>query len=50
MQVRNALPGAKHVIRKNDPRYALIDEAAFKSKNLSNAALYEIRQSFILDV
>jgi putative transposase len=37
----------QHVIGKHDPRYALIDEAAFKSKNLYNAALYEIRQSFI---
>jgi putative transposase len=37
----------QHVINKNDPRYAVIDEAAFKSKNLYNAALYEIRQSFI---
>jgi putative transposase len=37
----------QHVIHRNDPRYALIDEAAFKSKNLYNAALYEIRQSFI---
>ena len=37
----------QHVIDKNDPRYAMIDEAAFKSKNLYNAALYEIRQSFI---
>lgn len=37
----------QHVIDKNDPRYVVIDEAAFKSKNLYNAALYEIRQSFI---
>ncbi len=37
----------QHVIDRNDPRYAIIDEAAFKSKNLYNAALYEIRQSFI---
>ncbi|WP_040442144.1 hypothetical protein [Ktedonobacter racemifer] len=37
----------QHVIDKRDPRYAIIDEAAFKSKNLYNAALYEIRQSFI---
>ena len=33
----------KHVIRKSDPRFALIDRAAFASKNLYNAALYEIR-------
>ena len=37
----------QHVIGRNDPRYIMIDEAAFKSKNLYNAALYEIRQAFI---
>lgn len=37
----------QHVIRKNDPRYQLIDDAAFQSKNLYNAALYELRQSYI---
>ena len=37
----------RHVIDRSDPRFAMIDEAAFKSKNLYNAALYEIRQSFI---
>ena len=37
----------QHVISKRDPRYAAIDAAAFASKNLYNAALYEIRQSFI---
>ena len=37
----------QHVISKSDPRYGLIDKAAFASKNLYNAALYEIRQSFI---
>ncbi len=37
----------QHVIDRNYPRYSVIDEAAFKSKNLYNAALYEIRQSFI---
>ncbi len=37
----------KHVISKSDPRYATIDKAAFASKNLYNAALYEIRQHFI---
>jgi putative transposase len=31
----------------NDSRYAKIDVACFASKNLYNAALYEIRQSFI---
>src|SRR5215472_4535275 len=37
----------QHVISKHDPRYSVIDEAAFKSKNLYNAALYEIRQAYI---
>ncbi|GAC1465119.1 MAG: hypothetical protein PVS3B1_14170 [Ktedonobacteraceae bacterium] len=37
----------QHCIDKNDLRYAVIDEAAFKSKNLYNAALYEVRQSYI---
>ena len=37
----------QHVISKSDPRFAVIDAAAFKSKNLYNAALYEMRQAFI---
>ena len=37
----------QHVIERNDPRFALIDEAAFLSKNLYNAALYMVRQAFI---
>src|SRR5215471_6034595 len=37
----------QYVIDRNDPRYAAIDEAAFKSKNLYNAGNYEIRQSYI---
>ena len=37
----------QHVINRSDPRYSVIDGAAFKSKNLYNAALYEIRQAFI---
>ena len=37
----------QHVIKRSDPRYAVIDEAAFKSKNLYNAGLYEMRQAFI---
>jgi IS605 OrfB family transposase len=37
----------KHVIRKTDARFAFIDRASFASKNLYNAALYEIRQHFI---
>lgn len=37
----------QHVISKSDPRYAAIDAAAFASKNLYNAANYELRQVFI---
>ncbi len=37
----------QHVISRRDPRYAVLDEAAFKSKNLYNAANYEYRQAFI---
>jgi len=37
----------QHVIDRDDPRFAVIDAAAFKSKNLYNAALYEVRQSYI---
>jgi putative transposase len=37
----------QHVIGRTDPRYAAIDAAAFASKNLYNAALYEMRQAFI---
>jgi putative transposase len=37
----------QHAIDRKDPRYKLIDDVAFKSKNLYNAILYEVRQSFI---
>lgn len=37
----------QHCIDRRDPRYAAIDSAAFKSKNLYNTALYEMRQVFI---
>jgi putative transposase len=37
----------QHVIKRSDPRYRVIDEAAFKSKNLYNAANYLYRQAFI---
>lgn len=39
----------QHVIKHNDPRYAIIDAAAFASKNLYNAANYEIRQAYIFE-
>jgi putative transposase len=37
----------RHVIKRADPRFTLIDRAAFASKNLYNAANYVVRQSFI---
>ena len=47
-EVKKMLLVEKYVIDQNDSRYAAIDEAAFKSKNLYNAGNYEIRQSYIL--
>ncbi len=37
----------QHVIKCTDSRYQAIDAAAFASKNLYNAALYAMRQTFI---
>ena len=37
----------QHILSKNDPSYEVIDQAAFASKNLWNAANYVVRQSFI---
>lgn len=37
----------QHRIRKDDPRFALIDQATFASKNLYNQATYQIRQAFM---
>jgi putative transposase len=37
----------QHLIRRSDPRYAAIDQAAFASKNLYNQATYQIRQAYI---
>src|SRR5215467_12258083 len=37
----------QHVIARKDSRFAGIDEAAFAAKNLYNAALYVVRQTFI---
>src|ERR1700687_3610264 len=39
----------QHVISRNDPRYGAIDAAAFASKNLYNAALYLVRQTFLFE-
>src|SRR5690242_12366418 len=37
----------QHHIKRTDPRFAALDEAAFAAKNLYNRANYRIRQSFI---
>jgi hypothetical protein len=39
----------QHVIARNDARFAPIDTAAFAAKDLYNAALYLVRQSFIVE-
>ena len=37
----------RHILKSTGHRFAQIDELAFKSKNLYNAANYIIRQSFV---
>ena len=37
----------RHLIRRDDPRFAVIDAAAFVAKNLYNQANSQIRQAFI---
>jgi putative transposase len=37
----------QHVVKRSDSRYQVIDQAAFASKNLYNAANYVMRQTFI---
>jgi IS605 OrfB family transposase len=39
----------RHVIKRADPRFVVIDCAAFASKNLYNKALYATRQAFFQD-
>ncbi|SRR6266700_3928997 len=39
----------RHIIDRSDPRFVVIDQAAFASKNLYNAALYLVRQSYIFE-
>ena len=39
----------RHVIKRADPRFKVIDRAAFASKNLYNKALYVTRQAFFQD-
>lgn len=38
----------QHIIKKNDSRYKNIDHVCFLSKNLYNAALYVIKQNFLV--
>lgn len=37
----------RHLVKEDDPRFAVIDAAAFASKNLYNQANYQIRQAYI---
>lgn len=37
----------QHIIAQGDSRYAVIDAAAFATKNLYNQATYQIRQAYI---
>ncbi len=37
----------RHIIKSTEPRFSEIDQLAFKSKNLYNAANYVLRQNFI---
>ncbi|MDX2077880.1 MAG: transposase [bacterium] len=36
----------QHIIKRDDPRFSVLDNACFLSKNLYNAGLYEMRQHF----
>ena len=36
----------RHWIKENHELYSICDELTFKAKNLYNAGLYQIRQSF----
>src|SRR5262245_49500637 len=37
----------QHIVRANDPRWAALNTACFKSKNLYNAANYRLRKEYI---
>jgi putative transposase len=37
----------QHLIRQGDRRFAILDAAAFASKNLYNQAMYQIRQAYL---
>jgi putative transposase len=38
----------QHIITKDDPRFSVLDNVCFLSKNLYNATLYELRQHFFV--
>ena len=37
----------QHIIKRTDPRFAVIDQAAFASKKLYNQVTYQMRQAFL---
>ena len=39
----------KHIISRSHPSFKELDDLAFRSKNLFNAALYAVRQEFIFN-
>ncbi|MEL6407367.1 MAG: transposase [Chloroflexota bacterium] len=39
----------QHIIQKSDSRWSVIDAACFRSKNLFNAVLYRLRQTFFTE-
>ena len=48
MKKSNKMKLVRQIIyKRNDPEYKEMDELCFKSKNLYNATLYAVRQSFI---
>jgi len=38
----------QHIIKKSNDAYSVLDDLMFKSKNLYNSALYEVRQHFFI--
>src|SRR5438270_9767659 len=38
----------QHLIRRDDARFAVLDEACFHAKNIYNAANYELRQTLFV--
>src|ERR1051326_1529919 len=39
----------QHIIRREDKRFAVLDEACFHAKNIFNAANYELRQTLFTE-